>query len=156
VVGIAPPSTRIKWDSLSFASTLYLYPVIDTLLDHAPAAMHDDLRLGLQEALVNAAKHGNQLDPAKQISVQYARVGPNYWWIISDQGNGFSFPTDCRLDKDSDGLDFISECGRGLFILYQIFDQVRWHRGGKELHLCKQVTARSGFWGRLIPNRAVS
>lgn len=150
MVGIAPPSTKTKWDSLSFASTLYLYPIIDTLLDHAPLGIHDELRLGLQEALVNAAKHGNQLDPTKQIVVQYARVGQSYWWVISDQGSGFHFPDDCCvdescLDESSEGIDFLNECGRGLFILSQIFDQVRWSRGGKEIHLCKRVDRRPKF-----------
>ncbi|NEP62189.1 MAG: hypothetical protein F6K31_35480, partial [Symploca sp. SIO2G7] len=49
--------TKVKWDRLSFASTLYLCPIVDTLLEHAPSQMHDELRLGLQEALVNAAPH---------------------------------------------------------------------------------------------------
>jgi len=52
-----------KWESLSFTSTLYLRPILDALLESAPALMREELRLGLQEALVNAAKHGNQLDP---------------------------------------------------------------------------------------------
>jgi anti-sigma regulatory factor (Ser/Thr protein kinase) len=31
------------------------------------------------------------------------------------------------------------ECGRGLYILHQIFDQVEWNSKGTELRLCKQV-----------------
>lgn len=145
MVSIAPPSPKAKWGSVSFASTLYLYPIIDTLLEHAPAAIHDELRLGLQEALVNAAKHGNQLDPGKTISVQYVRSGNCYWWVIADQGQGFKFPAQCHCGPEADSEDFIQECGRGLFILYQIFDEVRWSRGGQAVHLCKQISRRSPF-----------
>ena len=74
MVSVMSVSDGVKWDKLSFASTLYLYPIIDTLLERAPSQMHDELRLGLQEALVNAAKHGNSLDPSKHISVQHAAI----------------------------------------------------------------------------------
>jgi len=146
VVGIAPSSITLKWaeprwDSLSFASTLYLHPIIDTLLDAvAHRVSHPvchELRLGLQEALVNAAKHGNQLNPAKQVSVDYARHGNDYWWIVRDQGAGFEFPESCGLPDCSGDVGFTEECGRGLFILYQIFDEVQWDQETRALHLRK-------------------
>ena len=134
-----------RWENLSFASTLYLRPILDALLAPTPGSLHDELRLGLQEALVNAAKHGNQLDPKKIVSVRYAKVGRYYWWIISDQGEGFEEPATCPCP--SADHPFVSECGRGLFILYQVFDQVRWSDDGKAVHLAKQVkpSVLSGF-----------
>lgn len=153
MVGMMPLSQEIAWDRLSFASTLYLYPIIETLLEHAPLSLHDELRLGLQEALVNAAKHGNCLDPEKQVSVRYAQVEGCYWWVIADQGCGFSIPSDCclRTDVPSDPQNtVVSECGRGLFILHQIFDQVYWSPEGNEVHLCKtHGTWRSSDWGEV-------
>ena len=141
MVGVVTSSTKVKWDRPRFASTLYLYPIIDTLLEQAPAAMREELRLGLQEALVNAAKHGNSLDPSKHVSVQYAKVHDTYWWIIKDQGSGFEIPHECQ-DCPDDGSDSDSteDCGRGLFILHQIFDQVHWSSRGNEVHLCKRFS----------------
>lgn len=140
MVSVMTSSTGVKWDKLSFASTLYLYPIIDTLLERAPSQMRDELRLGLQEALVNAAKHGNSLDPSKHVSVQYARVDGSYWWIITDQGSGFEIPDECHDCPDSDGIEATGDCGRGLFILHQIFDQVHWSSTGNEIHLCKRLS----------------
>ncbi len=130
-----------KWESLSFASTLHLHPILDALLAPTPDLFHDELRLGLQEALVNAAKHGNQLDPQKVVSVRYAKVDGYYWWIVSDQGKGFKEPLACPCPPSMPSADyaFVSECGRGLFILHQVFDQVRWSNNGKEICLAKQV-----------------
>ncbi len=131
-----------RWDSLSFSSTLYLHPILDALLAPMPGLLHDELRLGLQEALVNAAKHGNHLDPKKVVSVRYARADGYYWWIISDQGQGFEEPKACSYPSgDSYLLDahVVSDCGRGLYILHQVFDQVRWSNDGKEVHLAKQI-----------------
>ncbi|NEQ51059.1 MAG: anti-sigma regulatory factor [Leptolyngbya sp. SIO3F4] len=141
MVGVMTTSTGVKWDKLSFASTLYLYPIIDTLLESAPVEMRDELRLGLQEALVNAAKHGNSLDPSKHVSVQYARVHDMYWWIITDQGSGFEIPHECRVcPHDGADNDSMGDCGRGLFILHQIFDQVHWSSKGNEVRLCKRFS----------------
>ena len=78
------------WGTISFASTLYLCPILDLLLTDIPTKLQSELRLGLQEALVNAAKHGNNLDPGKLVVVRFSLVDNQYWWIISDQGSGFT------------------------------------------------------------------
>ena len=131
------------WGTISFASTLYLCPILDLLLEQIPPKWQPELRLGLQEALVNAAKHGNNLDPSKTVVVHFSVVNDEYWWIISDEGSGFS-PPGCNQGEDEGSLpNDESESGRGLCLLHQIFDQVQWNRQGTELRLCKQVNSRS-------------
>lgn len=133
-----------EWGTISFASTLYLCPILDLLVDQIPRKWQPEIRLGLQEALVNAAKHGNNLDPSKTVVVHFSVVNDEYWWIISDEGSGFSAPRSARTSSDCCGLPVDeSETGRGLCLLYQIFDQVEWNRQGTELRLCKQVNSRS-------------
>ncbi|MBD1927043.1 anti-sigma regulatory factor [Trichocoleus sp. FACHB-90] len=127
---------------ISFASTLYLCPVLDLLLAEIPERWQAEIRLGLQEALVNAAKHGNKLDPSKTVSVRFSVVEGQYWWVISDEGVGFSPPCDCRCDPEEFLPHDESESGRGMCILHQIFDQVHWNHQGTELRLCKQVKNR--------------
>jgi serine/threonine-protein kinase RsbW len=130
------------WSTLSFASTLYLRPVLDILLAEVPPVWQAELRLGLQEALVNAAKHGNHLDPAKQVIVKFSIVAQQYWWIITDQGSECGC---CEVFEDeASKIPCIeSECGRGFYILQQIFDRVDWHDTRHELHLCKYVNRNS-------------
>lgn len=149
MVSVMTLSRRVKWDELSFASTLYLCPIIDTLLERTPLQMHDELRLGLQEALVNAAKHGNSLDPRKHVSVRYAEVQGSYWWIIADQGSGFEVSHQCDVCPDGDDSESMGDCGRGLFILHQIFDQVHWSSKGNEVHLCKRFSRWPNLLRRL-------
>ncbi|MHC5611612.1 MAG: ATP-binding protein [Nostoc sp.] len=133
------------WGTISFASTLYLCPILDLLLAEIPAKLQAELRLGLQEALVNAAKHGNNLDPSKTVVVRFSLIDNQYWWIISDQGSGFT-PSS---SSDEESTDYLppdeAESGRGLCLLYQIFDQVQWNRKGTELRLCKQMENRRGL-----------
>jgi anti-sigma regulatory factor (Ser/Thr protein kinase) len=142
VIAISLRPVGRDWGTISFASTLYLCPILDLLLEQIPRRWQPELRLGLQEALVNAAKHGNNLDPSKTVVVHFSVINDEYWWIISDEGSGFSPPCshqidDCSLPSDE------SENGRGLCLLHQIFDQVQWNRQGTELRLCKQVNSRS-------------
>jgi anti-sigma regulatory factor (Ser/Thr protein kinase) len=130
------------WGTISFASTLYLCPILDLLLAEIPTKLQAELRLGLQEALVNAAKHGNNLDPSKLVVVRFSLIDNQYWWIISDQGKGFTPGYVCDRDPTNYLPPDEAESGRGLCLLHQIFDQVEWNRKGTELRLCKQVASR--------------
>ena len=125
--------------TISFTSTLYLGSVLDLLLAEVPDRIEPELRLGLQEALVNAVKHGNQLDPSKTVEVRFCIRGETYQWSISDGGNRGSDPCNCSQEQDLPEHE--SECGRGMFILQQIFDRVEWNPQRCELQLCKQVKA---------------
>lgn len=137
------------WCTLSFASTLYLRPILDLLLAEVPPNWQAELRLGLQEALVNAAKHGNRLDPSKRVVIRFSTSASRYWWMISDQGPGCpsareqgkdSSASEVSLELSQHGLPcHEQECGRGLYILHQVFDQVQWNSEGTELRLCKQI-----------------
>lgn len=138
MVALFQPSLKEHWGSLSFVSTLYLCPILDRLMAQVPRRWQAEVRLGLQEALVNAVTHGNRLDPCKVISVRYKSLGNQYWWVIEDEGSGFDFHSCCDVDIDAVEAA-TSDCGRGLYILGQIFDEVQWSRGGRELHLCKRI-----------------
>jgi serine/threonine-protein kinase RsbW len=127
-----------KWSTLSFASTLYLAPVLDLLLKEVPHLWQAELRLGLQEALVNAAKHGNQLDPSRQIEIHFSIAGNQYSWVITDQG-ATTAAKECTHDGADDTPCLEQECGRGLYILHQIFDQVHWSYAEHKLSLCKHI-----------------
>ncbi|HEY9297470.1 MAG TPA: anti-sigma regulatory factor [Phormidium sp.] len=139
MIAISKRPVGRSWATISFASTLYLCPILDLLVSEVPESCLAELRLGLQEALVNAAKHGNNLDPSKTVVVKFAAIADHYWWVISDQGSGFQ-PCCCR---PSDIEEYLppeeSECGRGLYILYKVFDQVHWNADARELSLCKYV-----------------
>lgn len=143
MIAISPRPIGRTWNTISFASTLYLCPILDLLLADIPRQWQAEIRLGLQEALVNAVKHGNQLDPNKTVVVRSIVMGDEYWWTIADRGTGFSCACPCngesreRLPQDE------GECGRGLFILHQIFDKVDWDETTRELKLCKQFNNSS-------------
>ncbi|RMF27575.1 MAG: anti-sigma regulatory factor [Cyanobacteria bacterium J083] len=138
MIAIPLPQKATKWTTLSFASTLYLCPILDLLLVNIPSELKAEIRLGLQEALVNAAKHGNALDPSKQVIVKFTVEEDQYSWVILDQGDGFT--PECQCSHITPELPpEESESGRGLCILHQIFDTVHWNAKGTQLRLAKRL-----------------
>ena len=142
MIAIPIPWSRSKWSTMSFTSTLYLCPVLDLLLVSVPPEWQAEVRLGLQEALVNAAKHGNNLDPSKTIIVRFTVTTREYSWVIVDQGGGLT--KECKCKNEGDGFNAElpideSENGRGFSILHHVFDYVHWNRDGTQLTLSKEV-----------------
>jgi len=142
VIAIPIPWNRSKWSTMSFTSTLYLCPVLDLLLVSVPPEWQAEIRLGLQEALVNAAKHGNKLDPSKTIIVKFTVTTREYSWVIVDQGSGFSTgcgSVDSHLQQSLNLPVDEAENGRGFSILHHVFDYVHWNREGTQLTLSKKL-----------------
>jgi anti-sigma regulatory factor (Ser/Thr protein kinase) len=135
--------TGYDWDKISFPSTLFLCTILDTLLSNVPYKWQAEVRLGLQEALVNASKHGNNLDPNKKVVVFFSFVGDECWWIICDEGSGFCPPKGSHHQLANCVPELEAESGRGVSILHQIFDRVVWNRQGTELRLCKFLSKNS-------------
>ena len=113
-------------------SSLQLTSFVELLLEPINKYKHIYLiKLGLHEALVNAAKHGNNLDPSKIIRVKRI-ITPNWCiWQIQDQGKGLTRKRrKFNLPKKLDSIN-----GRGLFIIHECFDDVRWSPKGNRLQL---------------------
>ncbi|KGG15089.1 Serine-protein kinase RsbW [Prochlorococcus sp. MIT 0602] len=87
--------------------------------------------MGLHEALVNAVVHGNTCDPDKHLRVRRI-ITPNWLvWQIQDQGKGIELSQ--RVSSLPSNED--AESGRGLFLIHQCFDDVRWSRRGNRVQI---------------------
>ncbi|MEB3256769.1 MAG: ATP-binding protein [Cyanobacteriota bacterium] len=136
----------LRWADFITPSTLQLAPLLDLLLEPlrlSPEARMD-LQLGLQEALVNAVRHGNGCDPCKCLRVRRI-LTPNWViWQVQDEGPGI--PCEARhreLPANPGALT-----GRGLFIIHNCFDDVRWSGRGNRLQVAVRRARVSGRgWG---------
>ena len=125
-------SSRINWSIFEFESSLQLNEFVDQLLEPINRSQSSYLiKLGLHEALVNAVKHGNKLDPTKNIRVRRI-ITPNWCvWQIQDQGNGLEIKIrNYKLPKKVNSIN-----GRGLYIINECFDDIRWSNKGNRLQL---------------------
>ncbi len=123
---------QIDWSNYEFKSSLQLNEFVDKLLEPNKTSQSSYLiKLGLHEALVNAVKHGNNLDPTKIIRVRRI-ITPNWCvWQIQDQGKGLEIKK--RNYKLPTRLTSVG--GRGLYIINECFDDIRWSSKGNRLQL---------------------
>ena len=126
------PSKRFRWAEFTLPSTLQLAPLLELLTEPVGCVLTSQrIELGLHEALVNAVRHGNAENPAKKLRVRRI-LTPNWLvWQVQDEGCGL--PKQSRTATLPTALDAAS--GRGLFLIHQCFDDVRWSRRGNRLQL---------------------
>lgn len=92
------------------------------------------IHLALEEALMNAIKHGNKLDPRKQIDVTCRITQTTLTATVKDEGVGFDPATvpDCN---DDDRLEIPS--GRGLKLMRSFMNRVAYNEAGNSVTLEK-------------------
>jgi serine/threonine-protein kinase RsbW len=92
------------------------------------------IRLALEEAIVNAIKHGNQLDNGKKVYVRF-RVLPDRFDVgIIDEGHGYD-PGDIPDPLADENLERPS--GRGLLLMRHYMTEVTVHPPGNRLTMSK-------------------
>jgi len=95
------------------------------------------VRLALEEALVNAIKHGNQYDPNKQVQIRYRFVNQpplRFEIIITDEGAGFD-PEDVPDPTAEENLE--RTCGRGLMFMRHYMSAVEYNAVGNSVQMTK-------------------
>jgi serine/threonine-protein kinase RsbW len=102
---------------------------------------HDifSIRLAVEEALVNAIKHGNRMDRSKKVQVSY-RVHPDHFEVwISDEGTGFD-PNDVPDPTAEENLE--RPCGRGLLLMRTYMSEVSFTTPGNAVCMRKRRNGR--------------
>jgi serine/threonine-protein kinase RsbW len=114
-------------------------PVIESLaaVMSAQGYAHEDVfgvRLALEEALVNAIKHGHRYDLSKRASVRY-RISRTHALVeVRDQGPGFD-PAAVPDPTAPENRERPS--GRGLLLMRKYTSRLRHNRRGNGVRLCK-------------------
>jgi serine/threonine-protein kinase RsbW len=92
------------------------------------------IRLALEEALVNAIKHGNQMDRSKKVSIVSVVQAGCVEIHITDEGSGFD-PGDV---PDPTAVENIERpCGRGLMLMRHYMNEVSFNGSGNSVRMAK-------------------
>ena len=91
--------------------------------------------LGMEEALVNAVKHGNQMDHSKSVTVFIQINSIQFEAQVTDQGPGFD-PGDIPDPTDIENLE--RPCGRGLMLIRHYMHEVTHNESGNSVHLLRR------------------
>ena len=92
------------------------------------------IKLAVEEALVNAIKHGNQMEPDKIVRVAYSVTDEQFSIRIEDEGLGFS-PAEVPDPTAPENLE--RPCGRGLLLMRHYMSVVEYSDGGRTLTMAK-------------------
>jgi len=93
------------------------------------------IHLAMEEALMNAIKHGNQFDASKQVQVS-CQMSPDLLRIeITDEGEGFD-PS--KVPDPTDPANIESPSGRGIMLMRNFMTRVEFNDVGNHVVMEKE------------------
>ena len=109
---------------------------IENVLQQADFAERDifAIKLAVEEALVNAIKHGNGMDRSKQVRVNCRVCSERFEVHIADEGPGFD-PDHVPDPTAPENLE--RPCGRGLLLMRHYMTEVDYHDCGRAVRMAK-------------------
>jgi len=94
--------------------------------------MFGNMLVAITEAVTNAIYHGNHADPMKKVSVSYTLNHNQLTFTITDQGKGFDY---YNLPDPTAPENLEKECGRGIFLMKHLTDQLIFSDNGRVVEL---------------------
>jgi len=94
------------------------------------------VRLAVEEAVVNAMKHGNHMDKAKKVTITYAVDHDQCRVTVEDEGEGFD-PNSVPDPTDDENLE--NPSGRGLMLMRAYVDELTFNEKGNRVTMVKKA-----------------
>lgn len=116
-------------------------PVVEAILALAremKCAVGKELEIetAVRESLANAIRHGCGDDRSKRVECCVAcDEAHGMLIVVRDPGPGFD---PAAIASPIVGENIYSTHGRGIYLINQLMDEVRFERGGREIHMRKQ------------------
>ena len=114
--------------------------VLEYLLDRVDKmglikSEQSNLFVALDEAFVNAVKHGSRNDPTKLVRIT-AELSPHEAiFTVEDEGEGFDVR---EIPDPRDPSNLFKSTGRGVLLIYNIMDEVEYSERGTRLRMVKR------------------
>jgi len=99
-----------------------------------------NLFVALDEAFVNAVKHGNKHDPDKLVRITCDVSKDEARFTIEDEGEGFDVNA---IPDPLDPDNLFKTSGRGVLFIYNIMDEVVYNERGNRLTMIKKAPAKA-------------
>jgi len=94
-----------------------------------------NLFIALDEAFVNAVKHGNKNDPAKLVKITAELSPAEASFTVEDEGEGFDIR---EIPDPCDPANLFRTSGRGVLLIYNIMDEVEYNAQGNRVKMVKR------------------
>jgi serine/threonine-protein kinase RsbW len=97
-----------------------------------------NLFIALDEAFVNAVKHGNKSDPSKLVKITAELSSKEAAFTVEDEGEGFDIR---EIPDPCDPTNLFRTSGRGVLLIYNIMDEVEYNAQGNRVKMIKRPDA---------------
>ena len=94
-----------------------------------------NLFVALDEAFVNAVKHGNKNDPTKLVRITARTLAKEACFTVEDEGEGFDVR---HIPDPCDPANLFKSSGRGVLLIYNIMDEVEYNAQGNRVKMVKR------------------
>ena len=131
----APINSSIVVDSKSSAVVDVCKEILSKLEEYK--FDKDDIfavHLTLEEAFLNAVKHGNKMDPTKKVKIDYSVNSEKIEITITDEGAGFEPES---VDDPRFGEGLYEPGGRGLLLMNSYMDVVKYSEHGNSVYMVR-------------------
>jgi serine/threonine-protein kinase RsbW len=127
------------WCRQSLVTPVEMEPIIDEILvklEKMGFSVREifAVRLALEEAIMNAIRHGHHFDRSKNVQVRYRVTAEGFLTEIEDEGPGFD-PNEVPDPREPEYLE--CDCGRGLLLMRSYMTWVRHNERGTCVTMCK-------------------
>ncbi len=133
-------SCDTPWATIDFCSCLHKARQVEENVLTACQQHHFSesdifaIKLALEEALVNACKHGNKMDPTKHVKVQFRVTDQRADVAVEDEGPGFN-PGELPDPTIEENLEMSH--GRGILLMRAYMSSVVFNPTGNKVTLTK-------------------
>ena len=137
--------TPISHSTVVESTSSAVSSVCEAILHELKANRFDEedifaVHLALEEAFINAVKHGNKMDEAKEVKIEYLVAPEKVEITVTDGGEGFN--PDAVPDPRY-GENLYKPEGRGLFLMRSYMDVVKFNECGNSVHMVKYKEGQS-------------
>ncbi len=98
------------------------------------------IHLSLEEAFINAVKHGNKMEPSKAVKVDYSIEPDKIEICMTDEGEGFD-PEVIPDPRYGDNL--YKPAGRGMLLMRSFMDVLEYSKKGNSLRMIRYREKRN-------------
>jgi serine/threonine-protein kinase RsbW len=94
------------------------------------------IRISLEEAIVNAIRHGNRLDAKKKVYVSADVTPQRCEIVVEDEGPGFDRH---HIPDPTATENLCRPSGRGILLIESYMTRVTWEHGGRRVRMVKDA-----------------
>lgn len=95
-----------------------------------------DVRLCLEEALINGMKYGHKLKKELSVSLFVEASSSKLTLTVEDQGPGFNYKA---LEDCTEENNLLKNSGRGVYLIRRLMDEVNYNAKGNSVQMVKYL-----------------